>query len=450
MAEPGHLLLSADYSQIELRDPRPPLEGRDAHRHLPPRRGRPRPHLARGVRAALAGPAGRAAAHLEDGQLRAALREDGLHPGQGHRRVARRRRRTFIEAYFARYPSVRALHRRHRSRRRARRAWCARCSAACAACPTCNAQNFQVRMEAERQAMNTPVQGSAADLIKKAMIDLAPRAARARAAVAAHPADPRRAAARGAGGRGGDGAGPGEARSWRARWRWTCRSWWTRGSARAGRTCTRFRQRAELPRIVVAGVSCQGSTSNRHRDAGAGTEEARDDAEMLAGLLAVVLLVGSYPPRRGGPPGAARSRRVSRRSRRLAQAQSGRIWRGSTACWRRRKRPRDGRERWAPASADAARRRCRRWATPSCATSPPARAALESDPVAGLDPDIRPAPDHLPDRGDRDPGPPSGRLTPRPSTARSSEPTCYRWTGLEESSTCRSTSTSARRAGVSR
>ena len=38
--------------------------------------------------------------------------------------------------------------------------------------PDLQAKNFQVRMEAERQARNTPVQGSAADLIKKAMMDL--------------------------------------------------------------------------------------------------------------------------------------------------------------------------------------------------------------------------------------------------------------------------------------
>jgi DNA polymerase-1 len=38
--------------------------------------------------------------------------------------------------------------------------------------PDLRAKNWQIRAEAERQAMNTPVQGSAADLIKKAMIDL--------------------------------------------------------------------------------------------------------------------------------------------------------------------------------------------------------------------------------------------------------------------------------------
>ena len=38
--------------------------------------------------------------------------------------------------------------------------------------PDLHAKSFQARSEAERQAINTPVQGSAADLIKKAMVDL--------------------------------------------------------------------------------------------------------------------------------------------------------------------------------------------------------------------------------------------------------------------------------------
>ena len=88
----GHLLLSADYSQIELRilahlSKDPTLidtfrRGEDVHDRTSREVFGPLSPVA----------AGRAAARLEDGQLRAALREDGLHPGQGHRRLARRRR----------------------------------------------------------------------------------------------------------------------------------------------------------------------------------------------------------------------------------------------------------------------------------------------------------------------------------------------------------------------
>jgi DNA polymerase-1 len=85
--------------------------------------------------------------------------------------VPRKDAEAFIQAYFARYPGVRRFiddtiesARRTGEVRtllgRVRRL------------PDINAKNFQVRAEAERQAVNAPVQGTAADLIKKAMVEL--------------------------------------------------------------------------------------------------------------------------------------------------------------------------------------------------------------------------------------------------------------------------------------
>jgi DNA polymerase-1 len=77
----------------------------------------------------------------------------------------------FIEAYFGRYPSVRQFI--DDTIARARETGTVRTLLGrLRRLPDLRSPNFQIRAEAERQAMNTPVQGSAADLIKKAMIDL--------------------------------------------------------------------------------------------------------------------------------------------------------------------------------------------------------------------------------------------------------------------------------------
>jgi DNA polymerase-1 len=86
--------------------------------------------------------------------------------------ISRKQAHQFIQRYFEEYPGVKkytedivAFARNHRyvetiaHRRRY--------------LPDINSKNFNLRAFAERTAMNTPIQGSAADIIKIAMINMA-------------------------------------------------------------------------------------------------------------------------------------------------------------------------------------------------------------------------------------------------------------------------------------
>jgi DNA polymerase-1 len=171
VADPGHLLLSADYSQIELRilahlsKDQTLLDtfrrGEDIHDRtsqeifgplspLPPEEQRRRSKM---VNYALL--YGKTAFTL--------ARDLG---------VSRREAERFIDSYFSRYPSVRRFL--DSTVATARETGVVRTLLGrLRRLPELGSSNFQVRTEAERQAVNTPIQGSAADLIKKAMLDLA-------------------------------------------------------------------------------------------------------------------------------------------------------------------------------------------------------------------------------------------------------------------------------------
>lgn len=170
-AAPGHLLLAADYSQIDLRalahitDDPGLLEAfaRDDDIHtvtagevfnVP--RSEVTPELRRRAKAIVFGVA-------------YGMSEFGLAAQLG---ISKPEAKAYIERYYARYPRVRQymLDAVEEARRTGyvttlmnRRRYI----------PEVHTRNRPIREAAERTAINTPIQGSSADIIKKAMVDLA-------------------------------------------------------------------------------------------------------------------------------------------------------------------------------------------------------------------------------------------------------------------------------------
>ncbi len=172
IAEPGHVLISADYSQIELRllahvADIPALKdsfanGEDIHaRTASEVFGIPMAGMDSATR--------RRAKAINFGIIYGIsayglARQLQIAPGEA---------RTYIDAYFARYPAIRAYMNATREQAHdkgyvltpfGRRCWIAGIAD----------KNGPRRAYAERQAINAPLQGGAADIIKRAMVKLPP------------------------------------------------------------------------------------------------------------------------------------------------------------------------------------------------------------------------------------------------------------------------------------
>ncbi len=88
--------------------------------------------------------------------------------------ISRREAQAFIDTYFERYPGIRTFMDRCIAEARAKMYVTTMLGRRCAI-PEINSKNGAVRGYAERNAINYPVQGSAADIIKVAMVHIARR-----------------------------------------------------------------------------------------------------------------------------------------------------------------------------------------------------------------------------------------------------------------------------------
>jgi len=176
VAEPGNLLISADYSQIELRVlahiadidglKQAFRDGIDIHALTASQ--------VFGVPVEGMDPMVRRSAKAINFGIIYGISAFGLAANLG---IPQREAQAYIEAYFARYPGIRAYMERTRQQARQQgfvtTLYGRRCHT-----PGINDKNPARRGFQERAAINAPIQGTAADIIRRAMVKVPPALAR--------------------------------------------------------------------------------------------------------------------------------------------------------------------------------------------------------------------------------------------------------------------------------
>jgi DNA polymerase-1 len=170
VAPPGHVLMAADYSQIELRIMahlsgdesllRAFAEDRDIHQATAAE--------VFGVEPAVVSADQRRAAKAINFGLIYGMSAFGLARQLGIDRGAAQK---YVDLYFQRYPGVKRYMDETRAMAR-EQGYVETVAGRRLYLPDIRSRNNQLRQYAERSAINAPMQGTAADIIKRAMIDV--------------------------------------------------------------------------------------------------------------------------------------------------------------------------------------------------------------------------------------------------------------------------------------
>jgi DNA polymerase-1 len=170
IAPPGSQLLSADYSQIDLRALAHLSQDKSlisAFRHDEDIHNATAAQVF-GVEPSKVTPEMRRVAKTVNFGVIYGMSDYGLEQATG---LSRQEAAQFIAAYFEKYPGVKSYLESTKEQAR-KTGYVQTILGRRRAIPEINAQNRQVREAAERMAINMPVQGTSADIIKVAMINL--------------------------------------------------------------------------------------------------------------------------------------------------------------------------------------------------------------------------------------------------------------------------------------